>query len=76
MKNSIPNKMVNNDFLLKVFERFYENFNFLKNLEFSENRDKGKIFEFFFPNFKSKVCSQDFSANELEVDFLSDLVIF
>ena len=28
-----------------------------------------------FADFKSKVCSQAFSTNELEVDFLSDLVI-
>ena len=28
------NKMDNKDFLSKVLERFYENFNFLKNLEF------------------------------------------
>ena len=28
-----------------------------------------------FPDFKSKVCSQAFSTYELEVDFLSDLVI-
>ena len=27
-----------------------------------------------FPNFKFKLCSQDFSTNKLEVDFLSDLV--
>ena len=46
--------MANNDFILKVFDRFYQNFYFLKN---------------FFPNFKSKVYSQEFSRNELEVDF-------
>ena len=37
---------------------------------------KKKFVNFLFPNFKYKVCSQDFSINELEVDLLSDLVIF
>ena len=35
-----------------------------------------KKFSIFFPYFESKVCSQDYSTNELKVDFLSDLVIF
>lgn len=47
---------------------------FWKILTFDKNRDNEKIFKSFFPNFKSKVCSQDFSTNELEVDFTSDLV--
>ena len=34
MRNSILNKMAYNDFHLKVRERFNQNFNFLKNLEF------------------------------------------
>ena len=34
MKNSIPNKMANNDFLWKDLERFNQNFNSLENLEF------------------------------------------
>ena len=29
MTNIIPKKMANNDFLLKVLEIFYKNFNFL-----------------------------------------------
>ena len=63
MSNSILDKLAKNDFLLKVLERFYQNFNCIFN---------------FFHNFhnKSKVCSQDFATNELEVDLLSDLVIF
>ena len=69
------NEMANKDFLLKVLKRFYQNFNFWKILNFDKNRDNEKVFH-FFPNFKSKVCSQDFSKNEQEVDFLSDLVIF
>ena len=48
---------------------------FLKILNFDKNRDNGKVFRFFFPDFKSKACSPDFSTNELDVDFLSDLVI-
>ena len=64
-------KMANNDFILKVLERFYQNFNF-----FDKNRDNEKVFQFFFPNFKYKVCSQDFSSTELGVNFSSDLVIF
>ena len=71
MKNSILNKMANNDFLFKLLERFYQNFNFLKNLEFYKNRDNEKIFH-FFPYLKFK----DLSTNELEVEFLFDLVIF
>ena len=67
--------MASKDFLLKVLKRFYQNFNFLKILNFDNNSDNEKFFH-FFPNFKSKVCSQDFSKNELDVDFLSDLVIF
>ena len=61
MSNSILDKLAKNDFLLKVLERFYQNFNCIFN---------------FFHNFKSKVCSQDFATNELKVDLLSDLVIF
>ena len=34
MKNSIPNKMDNNDFLWKDLERLNQNFNSLENLEF------------------------------------------
>ena len=40
--------MADNDFLLKVLERFYGNC-------------------IFFPNFRSKVYSQDLSTNEPEV---------
>ena len=40
--------MANNDFLLKVLERFYQNFNFLKIMNFDLNRDNGKVFEWFF----------------------------
>ena len=36
---------------------------------------KIEITENFFPNFKIKVCSQDFSTNKLEVDFLCDLPV-
>ena len=34
MGNTILNEMTNNDFLLNVLERFYEYFNFFKDLEF------------------------------------------
>ena len=67
--------MANNDSLLKVFKDFIKILIFWKIFYFYKNRDSEKVFH-FFPNFKSKVCSQDFSTNELEVDFLSDLVIF
>ena len=69
MRKSILNKIANNDIILKVLERFYQNFHFWKNLEYEK-------FTNFFPNFKAKVCSQDFSENEQEVDFPSDLLIF
>ena len=52
--------MANNDFLLKVLERFYQNFNFWKILNFDKNDEKG--FQ-FFPYFDSKVCSQEFPSN-------------
>ena len=32
--------MANNDFILKVLERFYQNFNF-----FDKNRDNEKVFQ-------------------------------
>ena len=60
--------MANNDFLLKVLK------DFIKSLNFYKNRDNEKVFH-FLPFFKSKVCSQDFSTNKLEVNFQSDLVI-
>ena len=41
----------------------------LKILNFDKNRDNRKVFD-FFPDFKSKMCSQDLSENELEVDFV------
>ena len=34
MRNSILDKMAYNDSILKVLERFQQNFNFSKNLEF------------------------------------------
>ena len=68
--------MANNDFLLKVLERYYQNFNFLFwILNFDKNCDNGEVF-LFSSWFKSKVCFSDFIKNELEVDFLSDLVNF
>ena len=59
--------MANNDFRLKVLERFNRNFIFYKMLNYDKNRDMEKVFQFFFPNSKYKVCSQDFSINELEL---------
>ena len=49
-----------------------------KILNFDKNRENGKVFHFFskLDYFKSKVCFEDFSTNELEVDFVPDLVIF
>ena len=67
--------MAHYDFLLKVLKKFYQNFFFEKSLILIKNRDNVKVCN-FFPNFKSKMCSQGFSTNELEVDFLTDLVIF
>ena len=42
-------------------------------LNFNKNHDDEKVFNFFFPNVKSKVCSKDFSTNELEVDLTSSI---
>ena len=61
MRNSILNKMANND---------YEKSWILIKIVITEK------FPILFLNFKSTVCSQDFSTDEQEVDFLSDLVIF
>ena len=45
-------------------------------LNFVEIRDNEKKIQHFFLNLKSKVYPQDFSTNELEDDFLSDLATF
>ena len=47
MRISIINKMANNDFVLKVLERFYQNFDFFGKMKFDKNRDNGKFFPFF-----------------------------
>ena len=63
MRNSILKKI----FLILIFWEI---------LISDKNRDNGEFLSLFFPYFKSKASSQDFSSNELEVDFPSDLVIF
>ena len=65
--------MANSDFLLKVLEMYFiEILIFWKILNFDKNRDKGNVFKIFFSHLKLK----DLATNELEVDFLSYLVIF
>ena len=71
MRNSILNKVHKKIFLKDSLKILI----FWKILNFDKNRDNGNVFH-FFPNFKSKVCSQDFTTNKLGVDFLSDLIIF
>ena len=57
MRNPVLIKMANNDFF-KFLKDFIKILIFRKVLNFGKNRDNGKVFPIFFPNFQFK----DFST--------------
>ena len=52
--------MANNDFRLKVLERFNRNFIFYKMLNYDKNRDMEKVFQFFFLILNTKYALKTF----------------
>ena len=60
MRSPILNIMANNDFRLKVLERFNRNFIFYKMLNYDKNRDMEKVFQFFFLILNTKYALKTF----------------